>query len=177
MNLPNMLTIFRIIIIPFIMFFLMNQQITGNMYIALLLFIIACITDFLDGFIARKYKLITNFGKFLDPVADKVLIICVLICFVELNYPNVWWVLAIIVTRELAVTCFRILAADKNVVIAANIYGKFKTNAQMLWTILLFFKSNNEYFLGFRNCMMYLTAILTVVSFVIYLYENKSVLK
>ncbi|MCQ2749627.1 MAG: CDP-alcohol phosphatidyltransferase family protein [Clostridia bacterium] len=89
MNLPNKLTLFRIILIPFVMYFIMaGVNVSLNMYIGLALFIIACITDFLDGYIARKYNLVTNLGKFLDPVADKLLIICVLICFVQLSDVN-----------------------------------------------------------------------------------------
>lgn len=193
MNLPNKLTFFRILLIPFVMYFIMAGNIKGNMYIALALFVIACLTDFLDGYIARKYNLITNLGKFMDPVADKLLVICTLICFVQLSSENaifnqVWWVLALIVAREIAITAYRIIAVEKGVVIAANIYGKLKTNFQMFWVIfLILYKplSNvfeiNSTFMNVYEIITWIllgmTALLTVVSFIIYIVQNKQVLK
>lgn len=194
MNLPNKLTLFRVILIPFIMYFIMaGVKVSLNMYIGLALFIIACITDFLDGYIARKYNLVTNLGKFLDPVADKLLIICTLICFVQLSGENkifeqTWWVLALIVTRELSITAFRTIAASSGTVIAANIYGKLKTNAQMFWVICLILYSPLSKAFGTQSLFMQIfdvvtwillvaTAVLTVVSFVIYLIQNRKVLK
>lgn len=194
MNLPNKLTLFRIILIPFVMYFIMaGVNVSLNMYIGLSLFIIACITDFLDGYIARKYNLVTNLGKFLDPVADKLLIICVLICFVQLSgvnpiFEQTWWVLALIVARELSITAFRTIAASTGTVIAANIYGKLKTNFQMFWVIALILYLPLQKALGAQSMFMSIfnvvtwvlligTALLTVVSFVIYLIQNKNVLK
>lgn len=194
MNLPNKLTLFRIILIPFVMYFIMaGVNVSLNMYIGLALFIIACITDFLDGYIARKYNLVTNLGKFLDPVADKLLIICVLICFVQLSdvnaiFAQTWWVLALVVARELSITAFRTIAASNGTVIAANIYGKLKTNAQMFWVIALILYSPLSKAFGAQSIFMSIfdvvtwvlliaTAVLTVVSFVIYLIQNRNVLK
>lgn len=178
MNLPNKLSIFRIILIPFAMYFMMNGGIPYNMYIALVIFAVACFTDFLDGYIARKYNLVTNLGKFLDPLADKMLVISVLVCFVELGYKNVWWVLALIVARELAITGFRVIAADKKVVIAANMLGKIKTNFQMAWVILLFLPFHDILVYNIiTDIIMYLTAGFTVVSFIVYIIQNKKVLQ
>ncbi|MCQ2911438.1 MAG: CDP-diacylglycerol--glycerol-3-phosphate 3-phosphatidyltransferase [Clostridia bacterium] len=191
MNLPNKLTFLRIILIPFVMASIMiGQNNYIYMYVAFALFAIACITDFLDGYIARKYNLVTNLGKFMDPIADKLLIICTLICFVQIGcevvYDNVWWVLALIVAREISITAFRTIAAEKGTVIAANMWGKVKTNAQMFWTILLILyfplTSMMPYLLAtiyiyVTNILMILTALLTIVSFTIYLIQNKNVLK
>lgn len=192
MNLPNKLTFLRIILIPFVMGFLIaGQAKPAFTFVALGLFIIACITDFLDGYIARKYNLVTNLGKFMDPVADKLLIILVLLCFVAIGgnslYNQVWWVLALVVARELSITAFRVIAAERNVVIAANIYGKIKTNVQMFFTIfLMLYKPLLSYSLPeilidiyeiITWILLVLTAILTVVSFIIYIIQNAKVLK
>ena len=191
MNLPNKLTFLRIVLIPFVMLFIMmGVERPLFMYIAFALFVIACLTDFLDGYIARKYNLVTNLGKFMDPIADKLLIICTLICFVQIGgcmvYDHVWWVLALIVAREIAITGFRTIAAERGVVIAANMYGKLKTNAQMFWTIFLILYMPLKLLLPQNIMFIYeivtmvllgLTAFLTILSFTIYLIQNKKVLK
>ncbi len=176
MNLPNKLTVLRVLLIPVIIYFLMNSGIAYNNYIALVFFVVACLTDFLDGYIARKNNLVTDFGKFLDPLADKLLIISLLMCFIELGYSNVWWVAILIVSRELAITGFRAIAASKNVVIAANVLGKYKTTFQMLWVILLLLNIDNFAFNLATDISMYITVILTVLSFIIYIKQNIKVI-
>ena len=131
MNLPNKLTIFRVILIPFFVFFLLSNA-AGDMskWIALAIFIIASLTDMLDGKIARKYNLITDFGKFMDPLADKMLVCSAMIALVGLQkIPS--WIVIIIISREFIISGFRLIAADKGVVIAASYWGKFKTVFQM----------------------------------------------
>lgn len=138
MNLPNKLTTLRVIMIPFFVFFLLWQN--GENYtfrmIALALFIIASLTDLLDGKIARKYNLVTNFGKFMDPLADKLLVCSALICLIELNALPAWMVI-IIISREFIISGFRLIASDNGVVIAASYWGKFKTTFQMVSVVLL----------------------------------------
>jgi len=137
MNLPNKLTTLRVIMIPFFVFFLLWQN--GENYtfrmIALALFIIASLTDLLDGKIARKYNLVTNFGKFMDPLADKLLVCSALICLIELNALPAWMVI-IIISREFIISGFRLIASDNGVVIAASYWGKFKTTFQMVSVVL-----------------------------------------
>jgi len=131
MNLPNKLTVFRVILIPFFVFFLLAQYKLGlfvgyGNYIALGIFIIASLTDLADGKIARKYNLVTNFGKFMDPLADKLLVCSAMICLTDLDkLPS--WIVVIIISREFIISGFRLIASDKGVVIAANYWGKFKT--------------------------------------------------
>lgn len=138
MNLPNKLTTLRVIMIPFFVFFLLWQNGENRTFriIALALFIIASLTDLLDGKIARKYNLVTNFGKFMDPLADKLLVCSALICLIELNALPAWMVI-IIISREFIISGFRLIASDNGVVIAASYWGKFKTTFQMVSVVLL----------------------------------------
>ena len=126
MNLPNKLTTARVIMIPFFLVFLMTNFFEGSNYVALAIFIIASLTDVLDGKIARKYNLVTNFGKFMDPLADKLLVCSAMIAFIELGLMPAWIVI-IIIAREFIISGFRLIAAEKNVVIAAGMSGKIKT--------------------------------------------------
>lgn len=137
MNLPNRLTIFRIIlVIPFIVFLKLTGQNSVFNILALLTFLIASVTDFLDGYIARKYDLVSDFGKLMDPLADKILVLSALILFVEINYiPS--WIPIVIITREFLITGLRTLAASKGDVIPAGNSGKLKTISQMLAIILI----------------------------------------
>ena len=137
MNLPNKLTVLRVIMIPFFVFFLLWQGGENRTFrlIALALFIIASLTDLLDGKIARKYNLVTNFGKFMDPLADKLLVCSALICLIELGELPAWMVL-IIISREFIISGFRLVASDNGVVIAASYWGKFKTTFQMIAVVL-----------------------------------------
>ena len=137
MNLPNKLTVLRVILVPFFVFFLLESYIPHHNLIALIIFAIASYTDHLDGKIARRDNLITNFGKFMDPLADKILVISALICFVASGTVSPWF-LILITLREFAVTQIRLIASSgKGKVIAANIWGKIKTVSQILAIIII----------------------------------------
>lgn len=177
MNLPNKLTILRVIMIPFFLIFMLTDFMGANgKYIALALFAIASFTDFLDGYLARKYKLVTNFGKFMDPLADKLLVSAALISFVELQTLPAWIVITII-SREFIISGFRLVASDNGVVIAASYWGKFKTVTQMVMIILLIIDFQTSFFVILENIFIYLALILTIVSLLDYLIKNKNVLK
>ena len=136
MNLPNKLTTFRVILIPFFVFFLLAPYFEGyGNYIALVIFIVASLTDFLDGKIARKYNLVTNFGKFMDPLADKLLVCSAMICLIQTGQLAAW-IVVIIIAREFIISGFRLVAADNDIVIAASYWGKFKTVSQMFMELL-----------------------------------------
>jgi CDP-diacylglycerol--glycerol-3-phosphate 3-phosphatidyltransferase len=175
MNLPNKLTIFRVILIPFFVFFLLSNA-AGDMskWIALIIFIIASLTDMLDGKIARKYNLITDFGKFMDPLADKMLVCSAMIALVGLQkIPS--WIVIIIIAREFIISGFRLIAADKGVVIAASYWGKFKTVFQMAMVILMI--ADLPALSILTQIVMWVALALTVVSLIDYLVKNKGVLK
>ena len=176
MNLPNKLTILRVIMIPFFVLALLynggeNQTLR---YVAAAIFIIASLTDMLDGKIARKYNLVTNFGKLMDPLADKLLVCSALICLVELKELPAWMVI-VIISREFIISGFRLVASDNGVVIAASYWGKFKTTFQMIAVVLLI--------VGIPALSMVTTAVvwialvLTVISLVDYIAKNVNVLK
>lgn len=175
MNLPNKLTILRVIMIPvFVVFMLVPVTGTADKWIALALFIIASLTDLLDGHIARKYDLVTNFGKFMDPLADKLLVCSAMICLVELcRIPS--WVVIIIIAREFIISGFRLIASDNGVVIAAGYWGKFKTTFQMLMICLMI--ADLEPLQLLTTIIMWVALVLTVVSLVDYLVKNKDVMK
>lgn len=174
MNLPNKLTLLRVIMIPFFVIALMVTSIPYNDYIALAIFILASLTDMLDGKIARKYNLITNFGKFMDPLADKLLVSTALICLVELERIPAWMV-ALIIAREFTISGFRLIASDNGVVIAASYWGKFKTVFQMIAVCLLILNISAINIL--TQIVVWIAVILTIVSLVDYLAKNKSVMK
>ena len=177
MNLPNKLTLFRVILIPFFVFFLLAPYFEGyGNYIAVAIFIVASITDFLDGKIARKYHLVTNFGKFMDPLADKLLVSSALICLVALNKIPAWIVI-VIIAREFIISGFRLVAADNGVVIAASYWGKFKTAFQMVTVIVLILNITGEVFAGIGTVLIYISLVLTVISLIDYIAKNKDVLK
>lgn len=174
MNLPNKLTIFRACMIPFFVFFMETDFCEGaSKYIAVALFIIASITDAMDGHIARKHNLVTNFGKFMDPLADKLLVCSALICLVDI-IPA--WIVIVIISRELIISGFRTIAADNGVVIAASYWGKFKTISQMLMIIWLILDLGFNWFNLIGKILIYISLILTVVSMVDYIIKNKAVL-
>lgn len=174
MNIANQLTILRILFIPFFIFFLLKEQ----LIIAFILFALASFTDFLDGYLARKYKLITNFGKFMDPLADKLLVTSALIGFVELGVLNSW-VVIIILSREFIVSIFRAIAAAEGIVIAASWWGKAKTISQMIMIIVLLLNNYPFEYLGIPmdQILIYVATALTVVSGYDYIVKNKQVLK
>lgn len=175
MNLPNKLTMLRVIMIPFFIFFLLTDMVNGSMWIALALFCLASFTDFLDGQIARRYNLVTNFGKFMDPLADKLLVSSALICFVEMNKLPAW-IVVIIISREFVISGFRLIASDNGVVIAASYWGKIKTTCQMIMVILLIADINLAVFEVLEQVFIYASLALTVISLVDYLVKNKNVL-
>ena len=165
-----------IMIVPFVIIMLLGDGLAGGKWIALALFIIASLTDLLDGHIARKYNLVTNFGKFMDPLADKLLVCAALICLVELaRIPS--WVVIVIISREFIISGFRLVASDNGVVIAASYWGKFKTTFQMLMIIALILDFSNKYFQILSTVLVYVALILTVVSLIDYIVKNKNVLK
>lgn len=175
MNLPNKLTILRIIMIPFfVLFMLLDGGVSQTYrYIAAVIFIVASFTDLLDGKIARKYNLVTNFGKFMDPLADKLLVCSGLICFVGLGALPAWFVI-IIISREFIISGFRLVASDNGVVIAASYWGKFKTVSQMIMSVLLIV---NIPALSILTAIFSVIAlVLTVVSLIDYIAKNYRVL-
>ena len=176
MNLPNKLTVFRVILIPFFVFFLLYPQVSGySNYIATAIFIAASLTDFADGKIARKYNLVTNFGKFMDPLADKLLVCAAMICLVETGRLAAWIVI-VIISREFIISGFRLIASDNGIVIAASYWGKFKTTFQMLMIIVLVLDIDLEFFEILGVVFTYVALTLTVVSLVDYIVKNKGVL-
>ncbi len=177
MNLPNKLTIMRIILIPFFVFFLLTPYFEGyGNYIAAAIFIIASLTDLLDGKIARKYDLVTNFGKFMDPLADKLLVCAAMICLIESGQLSAWIVI-IIISREFIISGFRLVASDNGVVIAASYWGKFKTTFQMLMIIVLILDIQMKFFQMLGLLLTYTALALTVISLIDYIVKNKEVLK
>ena len=177
MNLPNKLTILRVIMIPFFVAALLyDGGANQNMrYVAAALFIIASLTDMLDGKIARKYNLVTNFGKFMDPLADKLLVCSALICFVDMHRMPTWVVL-IIIAREFIISGFRLVAAEGGTVIAAGIWGKYKTAVTMITIIFMIPNFGGAAVHMIEQIMIYLSLALTVISLIDYLIHNKSVL-
>ncbi len=193
MNLPNKLTMLRVIMVPFFVYFLLETPEMGDymMYkwIALALFVVASLTDMLDGKIARKYNLVTNFGKLMDPLADKLLVCSAL---VGLTWHGIIpaWITIIIIGREFIISGFRLLAVEKGVVIAANIWGKLKTVSQMVMIILTIMVLNDH---GLRGNMysvavymgieylaiafMWIATALTIISLVDYVWKNREILK
>ncbi len=177
MNLPNRLTLFRVVLIPFFVFFLLAPYFPGSgNYIAAAVFVAASVTDFLDGYIARKYELVTNFGKFMDPLADKLLVCSALVCLVELSRIAAWIVI-IIIAREFIISGFRLIAAESGVVIAASYWGKFKTTFQILMVIVLILDLPGRAFQLAGAALTWISLALTVVSLADYLIKNWQILK
>ena len=176
MNTPNKLTVARMIMVPFLVVFLL----TGwggeaNRYISLILFVAASITDWFDGYLARKNHLVTNFGKFMDPLADKLLVCSAMICMIELGRLPAWFVI-IIIGREFIISGFRLIAAENGIVIAANYWGKFKTVSQMIMIILLILHFDLSVFVILEQIFIWLSLALTVISLMPYIWQNRSVL-
>ena len=174
MNLPNKLTMFRVVLIPVFIVVLMSGLIAepASRYIAVVIFCVASFTDYLDGHIARKYNLVTNVGKFMDPLADKLLVSAAMICMIELGMLPAW-VVIIIISREFIITGFRLIAAEGGLVIAASWWGKIKTVTQMAMIILMLLGVNKV----IGTILVVLATIFTVVSGVDYIVKNISVLK
>ena len=177
-TLPNKLTVLRMILVPFFVAALLiqNGEIFALRMAALVLFLIASLTDLLDGKIARKYNLVTNFGKFMDPLADKLLVCSALICLVQLGQLPAWIVI-IIISREFIISGFRLVAADQGVVIAASMWGKSKTVSQMISIVLLIINIKTPPLGILTAISVPVMTILTVVSLLDYLMKNKQVLE
>ena len=175
MNLPNKLTVLRVCMIPFfvVMLLLNGGENQTYRYIAAAIFIVASLTDMLDGKIARKYNLVTNFGKFMDPLADKLLVCSALICLVDLKQLPAWMVI-VIISREFIISGFRLVASDNGVVIAASYWGKFKTTFQMISVILLIVRIPALTVL--TQICVWTALVLTVISLVDYIAKNHKVL-
>ena len=181
MNLPNKLTIFRVILIPFFLVALMVPGIPAGKWIAVAIFIIASLTDFFDGRIARKQNLVTDFGKFMDPLADKLLVCSAMIALIELQRIPAW-VVIVIIAREFVISGFRLIASDNGIVIAASYWGKFKTTFQMLMVILLIVNLSENFPAAttgitiVEQILIYVSLLLTIISLIDYLVKNRSVL-
>ena len=186
MNLPNKLTVFRmILIVPFVILLLGGHAGWGwfdaafggieayTDYIALVIFVIASLTDMLDGKIARKYNLVTNFGKFMDPLADKLLVCSARICLIDMDRIPAWIVI-VIISREFIISGFRLVASDNHVVIAASYWGKFKTTFQMIMVILMI--ANIQALNILTQIVMWIALALTIISLIDYIVKNKNVL-
>lgn len=178
MNIPNQLTIARFILAPVFLIFLLWQSLPHYSLIAFIIFVAAAVTDFIDGKLARKNNQITVFGKFLDPVADKMLVTAALLGLMRMGLCNIW-VVMIVLTREFIVTSVRLVASSDGNVIAANVWGKLKTASQMIFIslILLLDELLTEGILpeGFplpliSNILMWIIAVLTIVSGATYVY-------
>ena len=175
MNLPNKLTVLRMIMVPYFVFFMLTDVGgAAGKWIALALFCIASLTYMLDGKIARKYHLVTNFGKFMDPLADKLLVCSAMICLVDLD-KLASWIVIIIIAREFIISGFRLVASDNGIVIAASYWGKFKTVFQMAMVIVLI-ADLGGIFNVIGTVLTWIALILTVVSLVDYVVKNRQVL-
>ncbi|MBQ5678261.1 MAG: CDP-diacylglycerol--glycerol-3-phosphate 3-phosphatidyltransferase [Clostridia bacterium] len=190
LNVPNLLTIARIIITPIFLAVILMDTLPHRFLIACIVFSIASITDAIDGHLARKNNQITNFGKFLDPIADKILTTSALLAFMSVGLCNIWIVM-LILTREFAIASVRMIAATGGVVIPANIWGKIKTVSQMVFTILIMLLGETWEILSntnkvlfeklpdlslISNGLLWITAILTIISGVIYLNDSKKII-
>ncbi len=197
MNLPNKLTTFRMILIPFFVLFLLTGFLPTSVryLLALLLFVAASLTDMLDGRISRKQNLVTNFGKLMDPLADKLLVCSALICLLSIGMVPAWAVI-VIIAREFVISGFRLIAAEHQIVIAAGMWGKVKTVFQMVSIILFLFSSvllphvstdlsSSLTAMAWIAMILYILAVftfyvavvLTVVSLIEYLVKNRAILK
>lgn len=176
MNLPNKLTVLRVLMIPVFVVFMITPLADGyGKYVALAIFCIASLTDLLDGKIARKYHLVTNFGKFMDPLADKLLVSAAMICMIETGVLPAWVVL-VIISREFIISGFRLVAADSGIVIAASYWGKIKTVVQMTMIILLLLDLANPVLQTITQISIWAAVALTIISLLDYVAKNKEVL-
>lgn len=184
LNLANKLTMFRVIIVPFFVAAMCVSELPCRFLIALILFALASVTDMFDGKVARKYNMVTDFGKFLDPLADKILVAAALVCFVELGWASAW-VVFVILAREFIVSGIRLVAAtsEEKKVIPANIWGKLKTAftmAALVLILILGVLTEDFHVLGgdfpakiVRDVLMYISALLTVISGGVYCYDSR----
>ena len=179
MNLPNKLTVLRILMVPIFVLFMLCPELAGNAtkYIALALFCVASLTDFFDGYLARKHNLVTNFGKFMDPLADKLLVCSALICLTVMQTEQLpTWIVLIIIAREFIISGFRLVASDNGIVIAASYWGKFKTVSHMTMIIMLILNINHPIYVIATWVVVWIGLALTVISLVDYVWKNRQVL-
>ena len=175
MNLPNKLTVLRIIMVPFFVFFMLTDAGgAAHKWIALVIFCVASLTDMLDGKIARARGLVTNFGKFMDPLADKLLVCSAMICLIPLGKLTAWFVI-VIIAREFIISGFRLVASDNGIVIAASYWGKFKTVSQMFMVIVMIMDLGGVFDV-IGTVLMWAALILTIVSLIDYIAKNVEVL-
>lgn len=190
LNVPNQLTILRMIMTPIYLFLILWENLPHRFFIAAIVFSLAAITDAIDGKLARKNNQITNFGKLLDPIADKILTTSALLAFMAMGLCNVWIVM-IVLTREFAIASIRMISASNGVVVPANMWGKVKTTAQMTFTIIIMLLGEVYQYAEIRpgviipywltlanisNALLWVTAVLTVISGVIYIKDSKNVI-
>ncbi len=171
MNVPNRLTILRMLMVPLFMVVYMLDSIPYHSALAAAIFVLASLTDWLDGYLARKNNIVTNFGKFMDPLADKLLVTGALLCMIEKDIVA-FWIVMIILSREFIVTGLRLVAVTKGIVIAAGKLGKLKTVVQLL-AIITAMIAREQFVI---DILMYLSAFLTALSGVVYIVENRKVL-
>lgn len=180
MNIPNRLTLIRIFLVPVFVFFVSTNLLNNSYTYGLIVFLTASFTDFLDGYIARKQNLITNFGKFMDPLADKMLVISAMVVFVEQGLVSAW-VVIVIISRDFIINSIRLMASNKGNVIVADIWGKVKTVFQMLAIIVIliyksFFNTGNgivfQYVKVAGDVLIYMAVVLTVISACNYMVKN-----
>ena len=175
MNLPNKITMFRVILIPFFVAALLIRDLPGCDWYALAFFIIASATDFVDGHLARKYNLVTNFGKFMYPLADKLLVGSAAICLTALGRIPAW-VVVVLIGREFVISGFRLVAADQGIVIAASWWGKSKTVVQIVMICALIMHLDNTFWHVFEQILIWASLALTIISLTDYIWKNKKVL-
>lgn len=189
LNTPNKLTIARMIIAPLFLALILKENLPHRFLLSMIIFIAASVTDAIDGKMARKNNQVTNFGKLLDPIADKVLTTAALLAFMKLGLCNIWIVM-IVLTREFAIASIRMIAASNGVVIPANIWGKLKTVSQMVFTGFIMFLGEIYTYVpnivpgvtvpwwltlsNISNALLWITAILTVISGIIYIKDSKN---
>lgn len=189
LNTPNKLTIARMIIAPLFLAVLLWDSLPHRFLLSMIIFIAASVTDAIDGKMARKNNQVTNFGKLLDPIADKVLTTAALLAFMKLGLCNIW-IAMIVLTREFAIASIRMIAASNGVVIPANIWGKLKTVSQMVFTGFIMFLGEIYTYVpnivpgvtvpwwltlsNISNALLWITAILTVISGIIYIKDSKN---
>ena len=178
LNLANKLTLLRVLLIPVFVVVLLTGWVPSpmNRFLAVIIFIIASITDCLDGQIARRFHMVTNFGKFMDPLADKLLVTAAMVCMVEMgDLPA--WIVIIIISREFIITGFRLIAVEAGTVIAASFWGKIKTVTQIFMIIFVLLGLRGIAFDMIKDILIGLALIFTVISGVDYIVKNRNVLK
>lgn len=177
MNLPNKITVFRMCMVPVFVVLMLVDSIPYNNVIATVVFVVASLSDAVDGYLARKHNLVSNFGKFMDPLADKLLVSAALLCFlgVEGN-PMPVWVVIIIISREFIISGFRLVASDAGIVIAANFWGKIKTVVQMVMSVVLIVNISHPVVDVVELVLIYASAALAVISLLTYVIDNRKVI-